>query len=583
MRIVRLWLGLVAVASIALTGCSKREDLKLAEVKDRVITIHDYEDAYARVKPEFLPKKTGDEGKKEFLETMVNRDIMAVKADQLGYDKDPSVAKGMEAFRRMTDQVAFLRREVGESKVSEDEVKFFYDMQGTTINFKRIVCDRKEQADEAYQALKNGEPFTSVITRYSVADDAKDGGEVISAPFGALLPEIGGPVFKLPVGGFTEPVYTPQGWVVIQVLKIDKSQKQQPPYDEVKDKMRLYIYNEKQTLALNNYTDALRDKYGVTWNYDSMELIFKALPPDKPIDMAPSRDQEVYPLLYFEASDLDKPVVSYPGRTITIRDFSDLYDRGSFYSRPRREMRLAGIRTFLTMIIMNDISYDVVSKSDIEKDPEVKKLLDTKHDELMVSLMYEDLVNKKAFVDPERMRTYYEDNKSAMRSPERRNYGVVVTGDQETAIRAQADMVDGKPMAVVAANYCIDPEIVEKRGETGLIQHGENTDVDKAGFLLKTVGEVGAPVQVSNGWMVVKLLEIAPEREFTFEEAADQIAAALREQENDKNLKVLLAKWKEEFKVVIHEENIKKIKLPERTQDQQPEKKGKKKDELTKS
>ena len=102
MKFARLSLGLVAVMSIALTGCSKREDLKLAEVKDRVITIHDYEDAYARVKPEFLPKKEGDEGKREFLDTMINRDVMAVKADELGYDKDPSIAQGMEAFRRMT-------------------------------------------------------------------------------------------------------------------------------------------------------------------------------------------------------------------------------------------------------------------------------------------------------------------------------------------------------------------------------------------------------------------------------------------------------------------------------------------------
>ena len=28
--------------------------------------------------------------------------------------------------------------------------------QGTSVNFKRILTDREEQADEAYQALKNG-------------------------------------------------------------------------------------------------------------------------------------------------------------------------------------------------------------------------------------------------------------------------------------------------------------------------------------------------------------------------------------------------------------------------------------------
>jgi parvulin-like peptidyl-prolyl isomerase len=583
MRIAHLSLGLVAVASIALTGCSKRDDLKLAEIKDRVITIHDYEDAYGRVKAEFLPKKTGEDGKKEFLDTMINRDVMAIKADELGYDKDPSIAQGMEAFRRMTEQVAFLRKQVGEIQVSDADCKHYYDLQGTSANFKRILTDREEQADQAYQALKNGEEFTAVVTQYSVSEDAKDGGTVITAPFGALLPQLDELVFALPVGGYTQPVFTPQGWVIIQVVKIDKVSKPHGSYEDVKEKIRTQLKNERESVAVNDYTEKLRDQYGVTWNYDSMELIFKALPPDRPVDQAASRDQEVYPLLYFEAGDLDKPVVSYPGRTITIKDFSDLYDRASFYNRPRREMRLGGIRGFLTINIMNDISNDAVAKSGIENDPEVKKLLDTKRDELMVGLMYEDLVNKKTIVTFDRIQAYYNDNKEGLRTPERRNFGVVITGDMDTALKAQEDMLAGKPMATVAANYSTDPEVLEKRGQTGLILRGEVPDLDETGFSMKSVGEVSTPFQVSSGWMVLKLMELSPERVFTLEEARDRIEAALREQDNDKSLNELLAKWKDEFKVVIHEDNLKKVKLPVRKDQQIQEIKGKKeKNEVSK-
>ena len=59
MRIEQLSLGLVAVAAIALTGCSKREDLKLAEFKDRVITIQISKTPYGQVNADFLPKATG--------------------------------------------------------------------------------------------------------------------------------------------------------------------------------------------------------------------------------------------------------------------------------------------------------------------------------------------------------------------------------------------------------------------------------------------------------------------------------------------------------------------------------------------
>jgi parvulin-like peptidyl-prolyl isomerase len=544
--------------SIALTGCSKREDLKLAEIKDRVITIHDYEDAWSRVKPEFLPKERDEAGKREFLDTMINRDVMAVKADELGYDKDPSVSQGMEAFKRMTTQVAFLRREVGEIKVTDAECKRYYELSGSSVHFKRMLLDREEQAQEAHAALEAGQDFTSAIIQYSKAEDAKEGGTVITAGFGQLLGELEEAVFNLEVGQYTEPIFTPQGWVIIQVIKIDRVEKQKLKYEEVEDRIRTTLKNQKETILLNAYTEKLREKYGVTWNYDSLEIIYNALPPDRAVDQAQGRDQEVYPILYFEAEDLDKPVVSYPARTITVKDFSDLYDRASFYNRLRKEMRLGGIRGFLTLNVMNDISTDAVAKSDIESEPEVKKILDTKRDELMVNLMFEDLVNKRTNVTYDQMQAFYDLNKEALRQPERRSFGVVRTSNMDTALRAQEEMLSGRSMAAIASTYSLDDMTLENHGHTGF--------------------------QVSNGWMVLKLMELEPERLFTFDEARERVEAAIRDQENDKALKVLLEKWKEEFKVVVHEDNLKKVKLPQRREEQIEElqKKAKGKEEVSK-
>jgi hypothetical protein len=74
--------------------------------------------------------------------------------------------------------------------------------------------------------------------------------------------------------------------------------------------------------------------------------------------------------------------------------------------------------------------------------------------------------------------------------------------------------------------------------------------------------------------MVIKLMEVQPERLFTFEEAQDRIEAALREQDNDERLNQMLVKWKDEYKVVIHEDNLKKVKLPQRLDEQMRERRG---------
>lgn len=566
-RVARL-LGLVAVASIALTGCSKKEDAKLAEFKDRSITVAQYVDAYAKVDAAYLPKAEGDEGKLEFLNTMLNREMMAFKADELGYDKDPAISQGLEGVTRMTTQVAFLRKAVdGKYKVTDADVKRHYDLMGTTLSIKQIITDTPDQAKEAYEALQSGQDFETTVRQYSKSDDAAEGGVILTTAYGTLMPELQDPLFALPVGGYTEPVLTPHGYLIAKVLKIDEPAKKPFKFEEVKDKLYEEVRRAKESVALNAFTEKLRDDYGVVWHWDNMEIVYNALPADRPFEEAPPRNQEVYPLLYFDAGDLDKPLVSYPARTITIKDFSDLYDQASFFNRPRKQMRLGGIRGFLTLNIMNDISFDAVKKSGIENDPEVKAILKARREELMVNLLYEDMINKQTVITEEMMLNYYNDNTEAFHVAEKRKFGVVVAGDIETAQQVQEELRSGRPVAAVAAAYSIDEATREKQGMTAEVSRGENPEFDGVGFAMRRVGEVSEPFQTSKGWMVLKLVEMMPARVYSFEEAKGRIEPALREMENEKRLDELLAKWKEELGVVIHEDRLAKVTLPERAPD----------------
>jgi parvulin-like peptidyl-prolyl isomerase len=569
MRAVRLWLGLVAVASIALTGCSKHEDLKLAEFKDRAIRMAEYEDAYAHVDPVFLPQATGEEGKLEFLNTMLNREVMAYKADELGYDKDPAVTQGMEGYKRMTLQVAFLQKEVGDKiEVTDADVKKHFDLMGTTLNVKQILCDTPDQAAAAYDELEKGTDFESVAREYSKQQDAAEGGMVVTVTYGTLIPEMQGPLFDLPVGGYTEPILTAHGWVIVKVLKIDKVNKP-VKFEEIKDKLVDDVRRQKQTVATNKYTDKLREEAGVVWHMDNMEIIFNALPEDRPFEEAPPRNQEVYPLLFLEAGDLDKPLVSTNQRTITIKDFSDLYDQASFFNRPRKELRLGGIRGFLMLNIMNDISYEAVKKSGIENDPDVKKILQRKSEEISVNLLYEDMINKQTVITRDMMTNYYNDNIEQFNVPEKRKFGLVLAGDIETAQQAQEELRGGKPVAIVAKAYSIDEDTRATDGLTKEVSRGDNPEYDAVGFGLTRVGQVTEPFQTAKGWLVLKLVEMSPARVFTLEEAEGRVEAALRERENDRRLKELLAKWKEELGVVIHHDNLAKAKITERSPEEE--------------
>jgi parvulin-like peptidyl-prolyl isomerase len=566
MRISRIWLGLVVPAVIAATGCSKREELKVAEFKDQTITVADFEAAYARVDPAYLPKATGFEGKKEFLNTMLNKYVMAYKADELGYDKNPNVTQSMEMFTRMALQVAYLKKMVADKvTVSDEEVREHWENQGVSMECKQILCDTEEQAQEAYQAIEEGLDFDTAVRQYSKNDDASTGGMVFTAAYGQMTPEVQVAVMAAPVGGVTPPVMTPQGWILMKVLRRNEGRKK-PNFDDVKEDYRTQVANLKEAIALNKFTNDLRDQYGVSWHWDNIGIVYNALPPDRDFDEAPSRLDEVYPLLLFDPVDLDKPVVTWQGgKQITIKDFSDFYDQASFFNRPRRNARYGGVRQFLIERIMNEISADVVRKSGIENDPEVVRALKAKREEILVNLLYQDVVANQTIVSEAEIKNYYEGNREVFHTAEKRKFGVILAGDVETAQQAHSELKAGKQLRVVALAYSMDEETKSNGGETGAISLGEQPEFDSVGFSLARVGDVSEPFQTSRGWMVLKLVERVDEKYFSLEEATERIETALHQEKSDQRLKELLEQWKREVGVVIYDKNLEKTKIEERS------------------
>jgi parvulin-like peptidyl-prolyl isomerase len=366
------------------------------------------------------------------------------------------------------------------------------------------------------------------------------------------------------VGGVTEPVMTTHGWVVMKVLRRNEG-RAKPPFEDVKEEYTTQVKNLKEAVALNQFTSKLRDDYGVTWHYDNIAIVFNALPPDRDFDSAPARSQEVYPLLLLDPADLDKPMVTWQGgKQITIKDFSDFYDQASFFNRPRRNLRYGGIRQFLVERIMNEISADVVRKSGIEKDPDVANALKAKKEEIMVNLLYNDVINKETVVTKDEIKNYYDGNLETFHNPEKRKFGVILAGDIETAQQAYRELRAGKSFRTVAMAYSVDEESKANNGETAPLARGEQPEFDAVGFALRNVGDVSEPFQTSRGWMVLKLVERVDEKYFSLEEAEGQIEGALRQEKNDARLKEMLAKWKEEVGVVIYEDNLAKTNIVER-------------------
>ena len=179
MRISRILLMVLTLPVMFLAACSAGEDAPVASVNDRKISMKDYEKAWATVDPQFLPATTDLAGRKEFLDIMVNKEVMAIKADELGYDKDTYVVQGMVAFRKVGLQAAYLKFNVMDRiNVTDAVVQEYYKMWGKRLGVKQILCDTQVDADEVYEMLQEGHDFETVCRERSKGPDAAEGGRV---------------------------------------------------------------------------------------------------------------------------------------------------------------------------------------------------------------------------------------------------------------------------------------------------------------------------------------------------------------------------------------------------------------------
>ncbi|ACL70859.1 peptidylprolyl isomerase [Halothermothrix orenii] len=158
-----------------------------------------------------------------------------------------------------------LREKVMEDvSVEESAVREYYDnnkenfKHGTQIKARHILVETEKEAREILNELENGADFGEMAKEYSTGPSSKNGGDLGYFGKGRMVPEFEEAAFALKVGQISDPVKTQYGYHIIKVE--DKVEEGITPFDEVKDKIKNNLLQQKQQTAWNNFLKELRDK-----------------------------------------------------------------------------------------------------------------------------------------------------------------------------------------------------------------------------------------------------------------------------------------------------------------------------------
>lgn len=120
-----------------------------------------------------------------------------------------------------------------------------------------VVAVAKAKADKVYDLLKKGGKFEDLAKQYSEGPTAALGGDLEYFKRGTLSKDLEERVFALNAGGYTEPVRTNQGWVILKVSEHQSAGI--PPLKEVESRVQEQIYMTKMQPALRDYLTKLRE------------------------------------------------------------------------------------------------------------------------------------------------------------------------------------------------------------------------------------------------------------------------------------------------------------------------------------
>ena len=116
----------IALLSLATCGREPREDV-VAVVGERQITAGDVRKFVLNLLPGLRSNEEGQKAREDYLQTLIDRQVLLVEAYDQGLDKDPELLKAHRAKEQEHIVAIFFKREIRpQIAVSEEEIHRFF-------------------------------------------------------------------------------------------------------------------------------------------------------------------------------------------------------------------------------------------------------------------------------------------------------------------------------------------------------------------------------------------------------------------------------------------------------------------------
>lgn len=555
---MRKALYVVLALFVAVTACSRDESKKtLAKVGSRKITVGDFREAYMKVPPGYLPQATGEEGKRQFLDDLVNKELLVLEAYERELDKDEEVTSGM---KRMEQQVLlrdlYNDQILEKSKVTDREIKARYEemTRQDEVRARHVVVTDSLKALEVLKKARAGGDFAELAKEYSEdPSTAALGGDL---GFFAQEPEDSSEffqwAFRLKPGEISEIFRTPFGWHIVKVE--ERRKRQLDPYEKLKTRLESMLIMTKRRDLATAFLNETREKHKFELKEDAIKKVADAVQAcTTAVGATPEQISRQFP-----EAEKDLPLATMKEGNYTIGDFIGSLEAAQITSLPPT----TGYEDVKSMVESEAITEPLVLEArrlGVHKKKNVKSDLARLKEEKMVDLLYGREVRDSVKVTDQEVYEYFTEHAEDYGTPAVFKVLKLVVDTQTTADSLAALARSGTDFKVLVRDNSIDAFSKRRDGETD-ITAGRDAIIDALIENAK-IGEIAGPADTREGFMLLKLLSKKPPVPTPLEMAWPHVQNDVRRMKEEEALQSLLERLRDNYKPEIDEEVLVEVKL----------------------
>jgi peptidyl-prolyl cis-trans isomerase C len=256
-------------ASAASASAQSDSGKVIATYANKKFTQADFARELDRLPPRSRTQLTTPDRKRQFVDNYILNDLLASEGSARGYDKDPDIDRQIEELRRRLVVQRVMKDFQEPPDISDEEVKSYYEQNrrmfsGSQIRASHILVKDEEQAKKIREELRQDPSKFEELAKTSSTDTATAarGGDLGFFGQGRMVAPFEQAAFALEKpGDISDVVKTPFGFHIIKLT--DRKEGTERPFEEVKERIRVNLMNQKRQDETQKRLDELREKANV--------------------------------------------------------------------------------------------------------------------------------------------------------------------------------------------------------------------------------------------------------------------------------------------------------------------------------